>query len=67
MSDSTRDRVEGTFDKLKGRAKEAVGDATDDAKLKQEGLVDQGKGEAKKGVADARDRASDAFDKVTDH
>jgi uncharacterized protein YjbJ (UPF0337 family) len=65
MSDSTKDRLEGTVDKLKGKAKETAGNVTDDAKLKQEGLVDQGKGEAKKGVAEARDRADDAFNKVT--
>jgi uncharacterized protein YjbJ (UPF0337 family) len=47
-------------DDLKGRAKEAVGDLTDDDKLKREGQVDQAKGKVK----DAVDKVAD---KVTGH
>jgi len=45
----------GVVDNTKGRAKEAVGDATGNDKLKNEGKVDRGKGKAK-----------DAVDKVAD-
>jgi uncharacterized protein YjbJ (UPF0337 family) len=46
---------EGTFDEMKGRAKEAVGDLTDDDDLKDEGKVDKASGAIK-----------DKIDKVTD-
>lgn len=45
----------GTLDHAKGKAKEAVGDATGNRSLKNEGKVDQGKGKVK-----------DAVDKVGD-
>jgi uncharacterized protein YjbJ (UPF0337 family) len=45
----------GVVDDTKGRAKEAVGDATGNDKLKDEGRVDRGKGKVK-----------DAVDKVAD-
>lgn len=47
--------AEGTFDRAKGRAKEAAGDLTDDDDLKREGKVDKAGG-----------RIKDAIDKVTD-
>ena len=46
-------------DDIKGRAKEAVGDLTDDKDLKREGKVDRAAGSAK-------DKAEDAVDKVRD-
>jgi uncharacterized protein YjbJ (UPF0337 family) len=45
----------GIVDDTKGKAKEAVGDATGDKKLKSEGKIDRGKAKAK-----------DAIDKVAD-
>jgi uncharacterized protein YjbJ (UPF0337 family) len=45
----------GALDEAKGKAKEAIGDVTDDNRLKSEGKVDQGKGKVK-----------DAVDKVAD-
>ncbi len=44
-------------DDLKGRAKEAAGDLTDDEDLQREGKVDQGKGKVK----DAVDNVADKF------
>ncbi|HUY28074.1 MAG TPA: CsbD family protein [Candidatus Binataceae bacterium] len=38
----------GTSDKIKGRAKEAVGVVTDDQRLKREGRNDQAAGKLKK-------------------
>ncbi len=43
------------FDDLKGRAKEAAGDLTDNEDLQREGKIDQGTGKVK-----------DAVDKVSD-
>jgi uncharacterized protein YjbJ (UPF0337 family) len=45
----------GAVDEAKGKAKQAVGDLTDDEKLKNEGRVDQAKGKVK----DAVDRVGD--------
>ncbi|MGY6501288.1 MAG: CsbD family protein [Acidimicrobiales bacterium] len=44
---------------MKGRAKEAAGDLTDDDELKAEGKTDQAS-------ASIKDKASDAVDKVKD-
>lgn len=46
---------DGTADDLKGRAKEAAGDLTDDKGLKNEGKVDRAEGRVK----DAADAVGD--------
>jgi uncharacterized protein YjbJ (UPF0337 family) len=50
----------GQFDELKGRAKEAVGDLTDDDELKDEGKVDKASGSIKDKVDKASDKVKDA-------
>jgi uncharacterized protein YjbJ (UPF0337 family) len=52
---------DGTADDLKGRAKEAAGDLTDDKSLKQEGRVDRATGTVKDKVGDAGDKVKDAI------
>ena len=47
------------IDDAKGRAKEAVGDLTDNDDLKREGKVDQT-------AASVKEKAKDAVDKVSD-
>jgi uncharacterized protein YjbJ (UPF0337 family) len=54
---------DGTTDDLKGRAKEAAGDLTDDKSLKNEGKVDRATGSVKDAVGDAGDKAKDALNK----
>ncbi len=51
-------------DDLKGRAKEAVGDVTDDDRLKREGKADRASGKAKEMVKNLEDKAEDAIDSV---
>jgi uncharacterized protein YjbJ (UPF0337 family) len=51
---------EGKFDEMKGRAKEAAGDLTDDDDLKNEGKVDKAKGSVKDKVDRVADKAKDA-------
>jgi uncharacterized protein YjbJ (UPF0337 family) len=51
---------DGTKDDLKGRAKEAAGDLTDNQSLKNEGKVDRATGSAKDAVGDAGDKVKDA-------
>jgi uncharacterized protein YjbJ (UPF0337 family) len=47
------------FDEAKGKAKEAVGDLTDDDDLKREGKLDQAGASVKEKVGDAVDKAKD--------
>jgi len=54
--------TEGKFDEMRGRAKEAVGDLTDDDHLKDEGKVDKATGSVKDKVENASDRLKDAVD-----
>ena len=51
-------------DDLKGRAKEAVGDVTDDDRLKREGKADRASGKAKEKLERLEDKAEDAIDSI---
>lgn len=53
---SFSDRMDNKTDEFGGKAKEAVGNATDDENLAQQGRNDQ----AKAGMKDAADRTKDA-------
>lgn len=55
-----------TFDEVKGKAKQAIGDATDDNDLKREGKADETAGKVKSGIDSAKDKASDAVDSIKD-
>jgi uncharacterized protein YjbJ (UPF0337 family) len=48
----------GSADEAKGRVKEALGDLTDDDKLRQEGTIDRAKGQVKDVVDKAADRVA---------
>jgi uncharacterized protein YjbJ (UPF0337 family) len=48
------------MDDLKGRAKQAIGDATDDEDMKREGAVDRATGAVK-------DKVEEAADKIKEH
>jgi uncharacterized protein YjbJ (UPF0337 family) len=50
---------------MKGRAKQAAGDLTDDPELKREGQADQAGAKAKDKVDEAADKAKDGLDKLT--
>jgi uncharacterized protein YjbJ (UPF0337 family) len=52
---------DGTTDDLKGRAKKAAGELTDDESLKNEGRVDRASGSVKDKVGDAADKAKDVI------
>jgi uncharacterized protein YjbJ (UPF0337 family) len=54
---------DGTADDLKGRAKEAAGDLTDDQDLKNEGKVDRASGTVKDKVGDASDKLKNVVNK----
>jgi uncharacterized protein YjbJ (UPF0337 family) len=57
---------EGTFDKAKGRAKEAAGDLTDDDDLQREGKADQASGTVKDKASEWADKAKDAANSLVD-
>ena len=51
-------------DDLKGRAKEAVGDLTDNPDLKREGKTDRAAGKVKEKLSDAKEKLEDVVDDV---
>jgi len=53
----TNDKIDNKTDELKGKVKEAVGDATDDRDLEAEGQADQTRGNLKQ----AGEKVKDAF------
>ncbi len=53
-------------DDLKGRAKEAAGDLTNDQDLKNEGKADRATGKAKDFIDKVEDKAKDLVDDVRD-
>lgn len=53
-------------DDLKGRAKEAAGDLTNDQDLKNEGKADRAAGAVKDKLGDAKEKVEDAVDAVKD-
>jgi uncharacterized protein YjbJ (UPF0337 family) len=56
--------MDGQVDDLKGRAKEAAGDLTDNDDLKREGKKDQAAGKVKQKVEDAKDWVEDKIDDI---
>ena len=53
-------------DDLKGRAKEALGDLTDDRDLEREGKIDQAKGKVKETAKNVTDKVGDKAKDLTD-
>ena len=53
----------GKMDDLKGRAKEAAGDLTDDEGLEREGKVDQAGAKIKDKVDDVKDKVGDLLNR----
>ncbi len=54
MKSSTHDKVEGTVNEVKGKAKEAYGNATNNPQLRDEGRADQTDGKIQKKVGDVK-------------
>ncbi len=50
-----KDEVEGKFDQVKGKTKEAIGRATDDRELEDEGRADHASGKVEEGFGKAMD------------
>jgi uncharacterized protein YjbJ (UPF0337 family) len=59
-----KDEINGKTDQLKGRAKEAVGDATNNEELKNEGAADETAGDVEKGVGTGRRKVGEAVEDI---
>lgn len=59
-------KLDGKFDELAGKAKEKVGDLTDNERLQAEGAAQETKGQAKQAGEHLKDAAGDAKRAVTD-
>jgi uncharacterized protein YjbJ (UPF0337 family) len=59
-----KDELNGKVDKIKGKAKQAFGDATDDQRLHDEGVADEAAGSVEEGFGKARRKVGDALHDV---
>ena len=50
-----KEHMKGAGDKAKGAAKDALGKATDNKRLRAEGAIDKAKGEGREALGDAKD------------
>ena len=58
------DELDGKIDKVKGKAKQAFGDATGDQALHDEGVADEAAGNVEEGFGKARRKVGDALHDV---
>jgi uncharacterized protein YjbJ (UPF0337 family) len=59
-------KMEGKYDEVAGKAKEKLGDLTDNERLQAEGAKQEAKGQAKQAGEHVKDAAGDAKRAVTD-
>ncbi|MDH2425469.1 CsbD family protein [Sphaerisporangium sp. TRM90804] len=59
------DKVSNKAEELKGKAKQGVGDLTDDDRLRAEGEADESKGKLKQAGERVKDAAKNVKDAVT--
>jgi uncharacterized protein YjbJ (UPF0337 family) len=56
-----KDRVEGSFEQAKGKAKEVAGNVTGDSKLQSEGKAQQVAGKVQNAVGGIKDTVKEAL------
>lgn len=61
---STTDKIKGAANEALGKAKQGLGDATSNDKLKTEGAAQELKGKAQGTVGDAKSAVKSATDKI---
>lgn len=73
MSIPNKDEAQGTWEQVKGTAKEKIGEATGDRSLEAEGEMQNAEGETqetwgkfKRGIADTVDSVGDAIKNTAD-
>ena len=61
-----KDELEGKGKQIKGKAKQAWGDVTNDERLRDEGVADETAGKVEEGFGKARRKAGDALHEVAE-
>jgi uncharacterized protein YjbJ (UPF0337 family) len=61
-----RDELDGKGEKIKGRAKQAWGDVTNDEKVREEGVADEAAGNVQEGYGRARRKVGETLDDIAD-
>lgn len=61
-----RDEIDGKVEALKGKAKQAAGDLTDDQALHDEGVVDEAAGDTQSAIGKARRKTGEFIKDVGD-
>jgi uncharacterized protein YjbJ (UPF0337 family) len=59
-----RDELDGKTEQVKGKAKQAWGDLTDDERLHDEGVADEAAGEVQEGLGRARRKVGEAIEDI---
>ena len=59
-----RDEVKGKAEALKGKAKQAAGDLTDDPNLHDEGVFDEASGKTKEAFGHAKRKVGEAVEDI---
>ena len=59
-----RDELDGRADQVKGRAKQAWGDITNNERLRDEGIADEAGGEVQEGFGRARRKVGEAIEDI---
>jgi uncharacterized protein YjbJ (UPF0337 family) len=59
-----RDELDGKGDQVKGRAKQAWGDLTDNERLHDEGVADETAGKLQEGVGRARRKVGETIEDI---
>ena len=61
-----RDELDGKGQKVKGRAKQAWGDVTNNENLREEGVADEAAGNVQEGFGRARRKVGETLDDIAD-
>jgi len=61
-----KDEIAGKVDQIKGKVKQAVGNATDDPQLHDEGVADEAGGELREGFGTAKRKVGEAVKDLGD-
>lgn len=59
-----REELKGRAERLRGKGKQALGDLTDDERLRGEGLADEAAGRVREGVGRTRRRVGKAIERI---
>ena len=59
-----RDELDGKGDQIKGRAKQAWGDLTDNERLHDEGVADEASGKVQEGIGKARRKVGETIEDI---